>query len=150
MYEYLTEKIDESSFVIEKTAFLALERVDGFIVSDIIEEFSELDLKDISEALKFRDDKDVYDRIESEIENKTLAQFLCENQRDGILAQIKVPKYRNHKFDEEGKYLSCESGMGVSYIVWVYANTMGELVDTCIKEENKIYEREKEKARPKV
>lgn len=150
MYKYLIEKIEESNEVLfNQITVLALE-ANKEKPSEIIEEFTCLETKEICEVLDFKDTPEIQTMIEHEIKDESFISFLNRNRRTGFLAELNIPIPRGFMLDENQKVSSYECSQGSCRVAWVYADTLGELTEKAIEKANGVYNSELKKHMDKL
>lgn len=150
MNKYLTKRLEEAhlSPKIENLIFVTAEAMRGESPSDGFQEFMDEDTDDIIKTLGWNETGEVKKLIESEVEDKSLAFLMTQNGRDGFLAEVHFEEMRNIRFNE-GNVSSWSSG-GVHYVHWIYAHTVGELVEKIIEKDEEEYKEMVEKARKAI
>lgn len=150
MNRYLMTRMEEAHLnpQVENLIFLALEALRSESLSPAFEEFCNQTPEEIAKILGWREDKDVMELIENEIEDKGLAFQLVRQGQDGFLAEVNFEKIWNISFKDDKPY-SWNSG-GVYRVHWIYASTIGELVEKILKVDEEEYNRMVEEARKKL
>lgn len=148
MNKYLMKRLEEANLSprIENFVFVTAEAMRGESPSDTFQEFMDEDTDDIIKTLGWKETDEVKKMIESEVEDKSLAFLMIQNARDGFLAEVQFEEMRNIRFDEAGNVQSWSSG-GVYYVHWIYAHTVGELVEKILEKDEEEYKEMVEKAK---
>lgn len=148
MYKYLMERLEEARLCpkIEKLVFIPAEAMRGEYPSDAFEDFMENDTELILETLHWDNTAKIRRKVESSIEETTLAFLMATNQRAGFLAEVSFDQPRNFSFDESGHARSWVCG-GVFYLRWIYADSIGEVIENIIKEADSLFCTAVEKAK---
>ena len=139
MNRYLMKRLEEAhlSPTIENLVFIVAE-VMRDSPSDAFQQFMDDDTKDIVTALGWKDTDEVKKIIESEIEDQALASLMLRNERDGFLAEVNFSEMRNISFGEDGTVKSWSTG-GVYYVHWIYAHSVGELIEKILEKDEAEY-----------
>lgn len=151
MYKYLYKKLEQAhGATIENLIFLPNELCREN-PSDPFEEFQEQSEAKICETLGWRKDEDVFKAIQNYTEDKdeSFALFLYENDKHGFLAECYFPECSNFRFPEGEKEPSSWSlHKGICRIEWLYADSIGELIEKIIEKSDKLFDEsvKKEKA----
>lgn len=150
MNKYLMLRMEEAHLSphVENFMFLTLEAMKEGSHSPAFEEFCNQTPEEIAKILGWREDKGVLELIENEIEDKALAFQLVRQGRDGFLAEVYFEEIRNISFKDDKPY-SWSSG-GVYRVHWIYADTVGELVEKILKVDEEEYNNMVAKARKKL
>ena len=130
MNKYLFNKIEQAhGAYFENLTFIANE-VCRERQSDSFEEFTELEPAEIAKILGWNDKKETLSLIESEIKDESLSGLLLRYDMTGFLAQCMMPECLDFRF-EEGKERPCSWSVhgGICRIFWIYAESIGELVE---------------------
>lgn len=130
MNKYLFNKIEQAhGAYFENLTFIANE-VCRERQSDSFEEFTELEPAEIAKILGWNDKKETLSLIESEIKDESLSGLLLRYDMTGFLAQCMMPECSDFRF-EEGKERPCSWSVhgGICRIFWIYAESIGELVE---------------------
>ena len=129
MNKYLFKKIEQAhSAYFENLIFIANE-VCREKQSESFEEFTELESAEIAKVLGWNDKPETYKLIEEEIEDKSLAGLLLRYDMTGFLAECRMPEHSDFRFDKEGDFSSCSIYNGICTVFWIYAESIGELVE---------------------
>ena len=148
MYKYLMERLGEAHLCpkIEKLVFVPAEAMRGEYPSDAFEDFMEDGTEQILETLHWDNTAKIRRKVDSYVEEKTLAFLMATNQRAGFLAEVSFDQPRHFSFDESGKARSWVCG-GFYYLRWIYADSIGELIENIIKEADTLFCTAVEKAK---
>lgn len=140
MYKYLMERLEEAHLCpkIDNLVFIPAEALRGEYPSDAFEDFLGNEPETILETLHWEDTDKIRQDVESCIEEKTLAFFMATNQRAGFLAEVLFDQPLHFSFDESGKARSWACG-GACYLRWIYASSIGELIENIIKEADNLF-----------
>jgi len=129
MNKYLFKKIEQAhSAYFENLTFIANE-VCRERQSESFEEFTELEPAEIAKVLGWKNKPETYKLIEEEIEDKSLAGLLLRYDMTGFLAECRMPEHSDFRFDKEGNFSSCSVHNGICKVFWIYAESIGELVE---------------------
>ncbi len=151
MNKYLIKRLEDANLSqrIENLVFVTVEALRGESPSDAFEDFMNQDTDDIIKSLGWKDTDDVKKMIESEVEDRSLAFLMAQNGRDGFLAEVQFEEMRAIRFNDAGDVQSWSSG-GVHYVHWIYAHTIGELVEKIIEKDAEEYKEMADKAKTKA
>lgn len=151
--KYLMERLNEEArgAFINGLTFIGSDatRTDENI-TDVLENFMDNDTSTICKTLDWRDEEDVHESIESNMKDKSFLQMLHRNDRNGLIAEVHYPKHYDFTFkeDHEGNLKSsgsCTYSDWNCRLSWVYADSMGELIDKIIKKSDEFYNEQKDK-----
>jgi len=137
-YRDLIDRIEQAgSFHIEHFALIALDlelRSDSLqeIIQDIQTEDFDRMFPDIAE-------KDWYDGI-GDMDKDDRIQILLDYDKCGFIAEIGVHQKSKFRFNDDGSFSSCSVHAGMSYVSYVYGDTIDELIEA-IKERCDHYEK---------
>ena len=151
MNKYLFKKIEQAhSAYFENLIFIANE-VCREKQSEAFEEFTQLEYSEIAKILGWNDKKETLSLIESEIKDDTLAGLLLRYDITGFLAQCMMPEHSKFMF-KEGEEIpwGCSVHPGVCRVFWIYAESIGELVEKLEEKAEELYVESYEKERSKV
>lgn len=140
MYKYLMERL-ETAYLdpkIDKLVFIPAEAVRGEYPSDDFEDFMECDTEDILETLHWDTMDKIREKIDSFVQEKMLAFLMATHQRAGFLAEVSFDQPQDFSFDESGEACSWVCG-GFYYLRWIYADSIGELIENIIKEADALF-----------
>lgn len=148
MNKYLMKRIEEAhlSPVIDNLVFVTAEAMRGEDLSQAFEDFTNNDTDDIIKSLGWKDSEDVRKLIESEIEDKSLAYTMTKYGRDGFLAEVLFDEPRGMRFNEKGEPSSWAAG-GVYWNYWIYADSIGELIEKIIEKDEELFKQAIEEAK---
>ena len=140
MNKYLFKKIEQAhSSYFENLIFIANE-VCRERQSEAFEEFTELEPAEISKILDWSDTEEVYKMIADEIEEKSLSGFLLQHKRTGFLAECRMPEHSRFMFNEgEERPCGCSVHPGITQVFWIYADSIGELVEKLEEKSEELY-----------
>ena len=130
MNKYLFKKIEEShSAYFENLIFMANE-VCRERISEAFEEFTELDPIEITKVLEWNDKETTLELIKESVEEKEFAGLMLEYDMTGFLAECRMPECSNFLFEEGKKRpYSWSVHNGICSVFWIYAESIGELVE---------------------
>jgi hypothetical protein len=140
MNKYLYKKIEQAhGAYIENLIFIANEVCRGR-TSEAMEEFESLELSEICKVLGWRDEKDLHDIMTTELEEGGLSSMLLRNDVTGFIAECHMPECDNFRF-QKGKTRPTSWSVhgGICDVFWIYADSIGELVDKLEKETEKRF-----------
>ena len=148
MYKYLMERLEEARLCpkIEKLVFIPAEAMRGEYPSDAFEGFMEDGTEQILETLHWDNTAKIRRKVDFHVEEKKLAFLMVTNQRAGFLAEVLFDEPCDFYFDESGLARSWVCG-GVFYLRWIYADSIGELIENIIKEDDTLFCTAVEKAK---
>jgi len=140
MNKYLQKRLEQAHLdpKIERLIFITAEAMRGESTSDDFDDFMNEDTEDIRKVLGWRDDEKVRALIDGAVEDKELAYTMCSNNRDGFLAEVNFDIPRNMRFKEDGTPLGWTRG-GMYRVCWIYADSIGELVEKIIEKDEEEY-----------
>ena len=140
MYKYLMERLETAHLEpkIDKLVFIPAEAVRGEYPSDDFEDFMECNTEDILETLHWDTTDKIRENIDSFVQEKMLAFLMATHQRAGFLAEVSFDQPHDFSFDESGEACSWVSG-GFYYLRWIYADSIGELIENIIKEADALF-----------
>lgn len=108
--------------------------------SETFEEFTQLEPSEITKVLGWNDEKSTLKIIEDSIEEEEFAHMLLQQDKTGFLAECRMPECSNFRFTEgREKPTSWSVHGGICSIFWVYAESIGELVEKIIDESEKLF-----------
>lgn len=88
--------------------------------------------------------------LTGEWDGENLIAVLAKSERLGYLAELHVPECTNFKFDKDGEPLRWQVHGGISSVVYVYGNTLEELMEAMERAVAKEFARFVKKARKKL
>lgn len=147
MAKYLYEKIEQTKggAYFENIIFIANEVCRGR-ASETFENFSELEPEEIAKILGWNNKKETLQLIKSEIKDECFDVLLLKYNVTGFIAECRMPECSNFRFKEDQKEPSSWNVNGsICRIFWIYADSIGELVEKLIIESDKIFHEEIEK-----
>ena len=149
-YNYLFKKLENShGAYIENLIFIPSE-VLRTKPSEAFEDFTNNNLETICETLNWRKEKEVYKDLMQYIDEKILAQKLLKYEQTGFLAECHFPECSNFKFDENSEVpFSWSVHNGSCRIEWLYAETIGELIEKIVDKSHKIFKEQVKKEQNK-
>lgn len=150
MYKHLMNRLEEAHLApqIDDLVFIPAEALRGGYPSDAFEDFLDNEPETILETLHWKNTDEIREEIVFHGNEKTLAFFMATHQRAGFLAACSFMEPRNLHFDATGRVSSWQSGC-VYYLRWIYANTIDELVENIIKEDETLFCNAVKKAKTK-
>lgn len=148
MNKYLYEKIEQTKggAYIENLVFLANEACRER-QSETFEDFTELETKEIAKILGWNDKKETLELIESEIKDECLSGLLLRHDKTGFIAECHMPECSSFIFKGENKDIpsSWSVNGGICTVFWIYADSIGELVEKLQLESENIFKQQVEK-----
>lgn len=140
--KYLFEKLEQAHSVkVENILLVAFEFLRSGRPSDVFQEFTELEPKQICEVLGWKkDSEELFKKIEDSIEEGEFSHFMYRNNYDGFIAEIHVPKHDNFRFKKNGEFASCSVHEGICRVEWVYAPSIGELTDKIVEKAEEVFQ----------
>ncbi len=130
MNKYLYEKIEQAhSAYFENLIFLSSEFCRENM-SDTFEEFTELEPIEIAKVLGWNTKEETLQLIKDNVEEKELSSLLFQNNMTGFLAECHLPHHSKFMFNDGqerpwGSTVHC----GTLRVEWIYAESIGELVE---------------------
>lgn len=151
MNKYLFKKIEQAhSSYFENLIFIANE-VCREKQSESFEEFTELEPAEIAKILGWNDKEETLSLIESEVKDETLVGLLLRYDMTGFLAECRMPEHSRFMFNEgEERPWSCSVHPGICRVFWIYAESIGELVEKLEEKSEELYIESYEKEKSKV
>jgi hypothetical protein len=151
MNKYLFNKIEQSySAYFENLIFIANEVCRGY-QSEVFEQFTELEPETIAEILGWNNKESTLKMIEESIEEKTFASTLLQNNLTGFIAECHLPTHSKFSFKEgEERPWASTVNMGHLKVDWIYAESIGELVEKLNEVAENLYVEYYEKERSKL
>lgn len=77
------------------------------------------------------------DDIEYHVKNKELFRLLYKNNKLGFIAEVRIPDIRDVSFKDNGDVLGYNLSYGIQNIVWIYTDTIEQLVKEVVNATNK-------------
>ena len=149
MNKYLFKKLEQAHGVsINQLGFIAAELCNE-LVSDVFEDFFQLEFEEIATILGWKKEQKVYKWIEEAIEEETFVQFMYEHDCTGFIAKCYFPEHSNFRFKENGSFASCSVHSGINTVFWVYAESIGELIEKICEESEKHFNEQMEISKKK-
>ncbi|MFC4688630.1 hypothetical protein ACFO4P_16940 [Epilithonimonas pallida] len=141
MNKYLFRKLEQAhSAYIENLIFIPSEVIRDR-PSHSFQDFQELDCEKICETLNWRKEKDVFEIIKENIEDSSLASSILNNKQTGFLAECYFPECSNFYVPEGSDTPTAWSvSGGICRIEWLYADSIGELVEKILEKSESIFE----------
>lgn len=151
MNKYLFKKLEQAHGVtINQLGFIAAELCKERF-SDVFECFFELKPKEIAKVLGWKEEEEIYQWIEEEIEGETFVQFLYNHDCTGFIAECYFPEHSNFRFKEDGRFSSCSVHSGINTVFWVYAESIGELIEKiCLRSQELFNEQMEDFKKQKI
>lgn len=140
MYKYLFDKLEQTKggATINSLVFIPSEALRES-KSEAFEDFTELDDEEICEVLDWKAEQFVFDMIRDE--GSSLALSMLENKKTGFLAECHFPECRGFIFAEGNSEPRAWSVYrNICRIEWIYADSMGELVDTMVAVSDRLFD----------
>jgi hypothetical protein len=141
MNKYLFKKIEQTKggAYFENLILIANE-VCKSKPSEMFEEFTELEPIEIAKVLGWNDKKETLKFIKDSIKDEEFAHTLLQHDMTGFLAECRMPECSNFKFTEgKEKPTSWSVHGGICTIFYVYAESIGELVEKLKEESEKLF-----------
>lgn len=140
MYKYLYDKLEQTKggATINGLVFIPSEALRES-KSEVFEDFTELEDEEICEVLNWKAEKFVFDMIRDE--DSSLALSMLENNKAGFLAECHFPECGGFYFAEGSSEPSAWSvHRNICRIEWIYADSMGELVDKMMTISDRLFD----------
>ena len=141
MNKYLFKKIEQTKggAYFENLILIANE-VCKSKPSEMFEEFTELEPIEIAKVLGWNDKKETLKFIKDSIKDEEFAHTLLQHDMTGFLAECRMPECSNFRFTEgKEKPTSWSVHGGICTIFYVYAESIGELVEKLKEESEKLF-----------
>lgn len=140
MNKYLMTRMEKAHLNprIENLIFLTFEAFQLEYLNLAFQEFCSQTPGEIAKILGWCEDKKILDLIEDGINDKSLIFHLIQQDRDGFLAKVKYQGMRNIEFKENKIY--SWSSVEEYNVHWIYAHTVGELVEKILKVDEEEYQ----------
>ena len=141
MNKYLFKKIEQTKggAYFENLILIANE-VCKSKPSEMFEEFTELEPSEIAKVLGWNDKKETLKYIKDSIKDEEFAHALLQHDMTGFLAECRMPECSNFRFTEgKEKPTSWSVHGGICTIFYVYAESIGELVEKLKEESEKLF-----------
>lgn len=141
MNKYLLKKIEQikGGAYFENLILIANE-VCKSKPSEMFEEFTELEPIEIAKVLGWNDKKETLKFIKNSIKDEEFANTLLQYDMTGFLAECRMPECSNFRFTEgKDKPTSWSVHGGICTIFYVYAESIGELVEKLKEESEKLF-----------
>ena len=152
MNKYLFKKIEQTQggAYFENLIFIANE-VCREKQSEEFEEFTELEPAEIAKILGWNDKPDTLSLIKYEIKDESLSGLLLRYDVTGFLAECRMPECSNFKF-KEGKEEPCSWSVhsGICLVFWIYAESIGELVEKLNEKAQELFLEAVEKSKTSI
>ena len=151
MNKYLYNKIEQTnSAYFENIIFMANE-MNRESESESFGEFQNLKPLEITKILGWNNKEETLKLIKESIKEKEFASLLFRYDITGFLAECHFPECSNFKFyDDKEKPSSWSVHSGICRIEWVYAESIGELVEKLFSKSEDIFKESYEKDKQKV
>lgn len=148
MNKYLYNKIEQTnSAYFENIVFMANE-MNRESESESFEDFQNLNPLEITKVLGWNNKEETLKLIKDSIKEKEFASLLFRYDITGFLAECHIPESSGFKFKKgEDKPTSWSVHTGICRIEWIYAESIGELVEKLVSKSEDIFKEyyEKEK-----
>lgn len=130
MNKYLFNKIEQAhSAYFENLIFIANE-VCREGQSEAFEEFTELEPTEIAKVLGWNEKESTLKMIEESIKEKEFETLLLQQDITGFIAECHLPHHSKFMFKEgEERPYGSSVHCGSLRVAWVYAESIGELVE---------------------
>ena len=141
MNKYLFKKIEQTKggAYFENLTLIANE-VCRERQSEVFEEFTELEPIEIAKVLGWNDKKETLKFIKDSIKDEEFAHTLLRHDMTGFLAECRMPECSNFRFtDGKEKPTSWSVHAGICSVFWIYAESIGELVEKLTEESEKLF-----------
>jgi hypothetical protein len=151
MNKYLFKKIEQAhSAYFENLIFIANE-VCREKQSESFEEFTELEPIEIAKILGWNEKESTLKMIEESVKEKEFSTLLLQNDITGFIAECHLPHHSKFMFnDGEERPWGSSVHCGTLRVAWVYAESIGELVEKLEEKADKLYIESYEKEKLKV
>ena len=152
MNKYLFKKIEQTKggAYFENLILIANE-VCKSKPSEMFEEFTELEPIEIAKVLGWNDKKETLKFIKDSIKDEEFAHTLLQQDMTGFLAECRMPECSNFRFTEgKEKPTSWSVHGGICTIFYVYAESIGELVEKLEEKAEELYIESYEKEKSKL
>jgi len=151
MNKYLMKRLEQARLnpKIENLVFITAEAMRGDYPSEAFDDFMNEDVEFIRKTLDWKDTNEVKKLIRSEINENSLAWTMAKYGQDGFMAKVNFDEPMNFNFDKTGKVIGWSIG-GVYYVHWIYADSIGELVEKIIDKDEEVYENAVKEAKEKT
>ena len=151
MNKYLFKKIEQAkSAYFENLIFIANE-VCRERQSEAFEEFTELKPTEIAKVLGWNTKDTTLKMIEDSIKEKEFATTLLQYDLTGFIAECHLPHHSEFMFnDGEERPWGSSVHLGTLRVVWVYAESIGELVEKLEEVAENFYVESYEKERSEL
>lgn len=148
MNKYLFNKIEQAhSAYFENLIFIANE-VCRERQSEAFEEFTELEPAEIAKVLGWNDKESTLKMIEESIKEKEFSSTLLQYDLTGFIAECHLPHHSNFMFNKgEERPWGSSVHCGTLRVAWVYAESIGELVEKLEEVAENFYVESYEKER---
>lgn len=109
-------------------------------ISETFEEFTKLDSREIAKVIGWNTKEETLEFIKEKVEEKELLLSLMQHDKTGFLAQCSMADCTDFRFKEgKGNPVSWKESGGITYIFWVYAESIAEIVEKLIEESDKLF-----------
>ena len=141
MNEYLFKKIEQThgGAYFENLILIANEACRDK-PSETLKEFTHLEPIEIAKVLGWNDKESTLKIIEDSIEEDEFSHKLLQYNMTGFLAECRMPECSNFSFKlGRKKPISWSVHGGICSIFWVYAESIGELVEKLKEEAEELF-----------
>lgn len=151
MNKYLFNKIEQAhSSYFENLIFIANE-VCRDKQSEPFEEFTQLETTEIAKVLGWNTKDTTLKMIEESIKEKEFASTLLQYDLTGFIAECHLPHHSRFMFNDGEERPWCSSvHCGILRVAWVYAESIGELVEKLEEKAEELYIESYEKEKSKL
>ena len=148
-YKYLYEKLEQTKggATINNLVFIASEALRQK-KSEAFSDFMDLDDEEICDVLDWKKEQFVFDKIRDE--DESFAYLIFENKQTGFLAECHFSECSNFRFhDDEKEPFAWSVFSGISRVEWIYADSIGELVEKILEKSEQIFKEQVKKEQNK-
>lgn len=107
-------------------------------------------LKNMLRDMSYDDFSDIGVKAAIPDDTEDIIELLFNLNKTGFLAECHHQEQRNIKFDKEGNFASCLISGACCAVFYVYAESMEELIDSIIVENEKLSRKEIESAKKQL
>jgi len=130
MNKYLFKKIEQAHGAFFEDLILIANEICKESQSETFEEFTELEPKRICKVLGWNQKKETIKLIEDSIKDKEFITNIFHYGHTGFIAKCHLPHHSDFRFKEgESEPWASSVHSGICRVDWVYAESIGELVD---------------------
>lgn len=148
-YKHLYEKLEQTKggATINNLVFITSEALRQK-KSEAFLDFMDLEDEEICDVLDWKKEQSVFDKIRDK--DESFAYLIFENEQTGFLAECHFPKCSNFIFhDDEKEPFAWSVFSGISRVEWIYADSIGELVEKIVKKGEQIFKEQVKKEQNK-